>query len=65
MGSLSNPRLKPRKLGIRNEFDEFPLEDEGEPMTIGEGDLRNETTEICEQSEGGKTPEAVENLLNS
>ena len=41
---------------------QVPLEEEGSPATIGEGDLRNERTEVCEQSEG-KTPEAEENLL--
>ena len=38
------------------------LEQEESPATVGEGGLRNETTEVCEQTEGA-TPEAEENLL--
>jgi small-conductance mechanosensitive channel len=35
---------------------------DGSPSTLGEGNLRNEATEVCEQSEG-RAPEAQENLL--
>ena len=50
------------KIGQPESVGKVHLEEEGSPASTGEGDLRNDTTEICEQSEG-KTPEAEENLL--
>jgi small conductance mechanosensitive channel len=41
---------------------EFAPDEKQTPSTVGEGGLRNETKEVCEQSEG-RAPEAEENLL--
>ncbi|WP_167532065.1 mechanosensitive ion channel domain-containing protein [Rhodopseudomonas palustris] len=38
-------------------------DEERSPSTPAEGDLRNETSEICERSSQGRPPEAEENLL--